>query len=82
MRDTDFQEVLLNSTFGNILVFGRLSLTQQLCYAIIPLPYNEKPFFQRYAMYFRVKKHIQLGVSLKAHAQVAYQMDVRVGWTF
>jgi hypothetical protein len=72
----------LVATFGHTLVFGRLSFNQQFCYALTPLPNHEGRFYQRYILTYRPGNHFLFGASLKAHAQVADYMDVRVGWLF
>lgn len=71
-----------SSSFGHILAFGKISFTQQFYYAFMQLPYYENRYYQRYSLYYSFTEHLMFGISLKARAQVAYQMDVRVGWLF
>ncbi|MDA3893290.1 MAG: acyloxyacyl hydrolase [Salinivirgaceae bacterium] len=79
-RTTDYPEAWISLSIGNMLLFGKLSFTQQLCYSITKPPYDENPFFQRYTFYFRIKEHIKLGASFKAHNLTSDQMDIRIGW--
>ena len=63
-------------------LFGKFDFSQALgfyLYKKYPTPNN---IFQRYALAYRITKHIELGFSLKAHLAVAEQMDVRVNYLF
>ncbi|WP_020527793.1 acyloxyacyl hydrolase [Flexithrix dorotheae] len=75
-----FKPFLFSLMLGHALIFGRFSFTQQIgFYAYKPYEFNDKSFFQRYAVYYRWGKWFNVGVSLKAHGHVADFMDVRVG---
>ncbi|MBX2841451.1 MAG: acyloxyacyl hydrolase [Flammeovirgaceae bacterium] len=75
-----FKPFLFSIMLGHALVFGRFSFTQQIgYYAYKPYDFNDKSFFQRYAVYYQLRNWFSLGFSLKAHGHVADFMDVRVG---
>lgn len=68
---------------GHTFIFGRFYLSQQFAYYLYrPYPANEHSFFQSYAVHYRLGKAFSIGGSLKAHAQVAEYMDIRVGIMF
>lgn len=59
------------------LLFGRFDFSQALgIYFYKDYPTPDK-VFQRYAIYYKVLKKVQVGFSLKAHLYVAEQMDLR-----
>ncbi len=67
---------------GHQFCFGRFGFSQQLGhYTYRDYDFNTD-FFQRYAITYLIAMKIPVGISLKAHAQEAEQMDVRVGYIF
>lgn len=71
---------LASLTVGHALVFGRFSFTQQLAYEVCrPANYQQKAFFQRYAIYYQLGRWLSIGTSMKVHGHVADFMDVRIG---
>lgn len=81
-RNFNWPTTWASTSLGHILAFGKLGFTQQFYYALKPLPYYENRYYQRYSLYYNLTEHFMFGISLKARAQVAYQMDVRAGWLF
>lgn len=63
--------------------FGRFSFSQRLAYyAKKPLNYIENSFYQRYIVQYRIVQDLHFGIGLKTHAQVAENIDFRLGWKF
>ena len=76
----DKSPLLASFTAGHALVFGRFSFTQQFGYEVYrPEKYHQKPFFQRYAVYYQLGRWLSVGTSMKVHGHVADIMDVRIG---
>lgn len=67
---------------GHQFCFGRFGFSQQLGYYAYRDYEFRTDFFQRYAITYRLADHVSLGISLKAHAQEAEQMDVRAAYVF
>jgi hypothetical protein len=57
-------------------LFGRFDLSQAVGFYLREYPSSHR-VFQRYAMDYRVIQNLRIGFSLKAHLQVAEQMDIR-----
>lgn len=64
-------------------LFGRVDFSQQLAvYLSKPNEYINSPIYQRYTLRYLLGSNLYMGFSLKAHAQVAEQLDFRLGWNF
>ncbi|MBS9525169.1 acyloxyacyl hydrolase [Litoribacter ruber] len=64
-------------------LFGRFEFAQRFAYyASKPDNYTSNNFYQRYILQYRVWEGLHLGASLKSHAHVAENIDVRVQWKF
>lgn len=69
-------------TAGHVFLLGKFNLTQQLgFYLYNPSPYF-RSFYHRYMLNYETKHKIIIGLSLKAHAQVANFVDFRLGYRF
>ncbi len=66
---------------GHDLAFGKF-IFSQFWGTYLYAPYYNKPFFQRYALTYQVSDHLRLGVTLKAHAEVAQNFNVLVSYDF
>ena len=63
-------------------LFGKFIFYQQFGYYIYA-PYKEKgSLYQRYGLNFKITDHLFAGINIKAHAQDADFMDVRMGVYF
>lgn len=67
---------------GHQFCFGRFGFSQQLGHYTYRDYDFRTDFFQRYAITYLVGQAVSVGVSLKAHAQEAEQMDVRAAYVF
>ncbi|EIM73115.1 hypothetical protein A3SI_18632 [Nitritalea halalkaliphila LW7] len=47
-------------------------------YALKPAGYQEAAFYQRYLLFYELFPGFAVGASLKAHAQVAQNLDLRL----
>ncbi|MBL7848700.1 MAG: acyloxyacyl hydrolase [Cyclobacteriaceae bacterium] len=67
---------------GHQFCFGRFGFSQQIGH----YTYRDYAFrtdiFQRYAITYLIAMKVSVGISLKAHAQEAEQMDVRAAYVF
>lgn len=75
----DTSPILFSILGGHQFCFGRFGFSQQIGHYTYRDYTTDWLFFQRYALVYQVGRRIQTGISLKAHAQEAEQMDVRVG---
>jgi len=64
------------------LLFGKFDFSQSLGFYLHEDYSPPKPLFQRYAIEYRIIPSLQVGFSLKAHLQVAEQMDIRAALVF
>lgn len=64
---------------GNELLFGKFIFSQYWG-TYLYAPYYKKNFFQRYALTYQVSEHLRLGVTLKAHAEVAQNFNVLIDY--
>lgn len=64
------------------LLFGRFNFSQAIGFYIHKQHPEPHSVFQRYALYYQIYEKLRIGFSLKAHLQVAEQMDVRLGIVF
>jgi len=79
----EYSPFIFSLHFGHAFVLGRITFTQQMAwYAYRPFPSVSESFFQRYGIYYRIGKMINVGFSLKAHGHVAEHMDMRIGVEF
>lgn len=67
---------------GHQFCFGRFGFSQQMAYYAYRDYDYPTSFFQRYTITYRVAGNFSLGISLKAHAQEAEQMDLRAAYSF
>lgn len=63
-------------------LFGRFDFSQALGFYLFKNYPTEDMVFQRYSIHYQLLKNLQIGFSLKAHLQVAEQMDLRVTLVF
>ena len=64
-------------------VFGRIDFSQRFAfYTFKPSFYDNRHFYQRYVLQYRIWDHIKAGVGLKSHGHVAENIDLRIGWRF
>jgi hypothetical protein len=63
-------------------LFGKFDFSQALGFYLYKRYPTQDNIFQRYVLAYRIKKHLEIGFSLKAHLAVAEQMDVRVNYLF
>lgn len=74
---------ILAAMAGHHLLFGRFDFNQQLgFYLIKPDHYTDHKLYQRYELAYKINDFLLAGVSLKAHAEVAQNFDVRLGVIF
>lgn len=65
---------------GHEFILGRFLFSQQLNYYLLQpdnLPWN---FYHRWGLTYCLTQHLQIGVNLKAHAQVAHFLDLRFAY--
>jgi hypothetical protein len=63
-------------------LFGRFIFSQQMG-VYVYIPYKDRnPIYQRYGLTFKISDHIYTGLNLKAHANDADFMDMRMGVYF
>lgn len=67
---------------GHDFLFGKFAFSQYWGTYIYAPFYKNKDFFQRYSLTYDVYKDFHIGVTLKAHAQVAQNFFVMVGYDF
>lgn len=64
-------------------MFGRIDFSQRFAfYTFKPSFYDDRRFYQRYVLQYRMWDHIKVGVGLKSHGHVAENIDIRIGWKF
>jgi hypothetical protein len=81
--EENYSPFVVSLHFGHAFVIGRITFTQQMAwYVYRPFPSVSESFFQRYGIYYRIGKIINVGFSLKAHGHVAEHMDMRIGVEF
>lgn len=67
---------------GHQFCFGRFGFSQQFGHYTYRDYDFRTDFFQRYAITYLAANRLSIGISLKAHAQEAEQMDVRAAYVF
>lgn len=78
----DRSPVLFSLLAGHQFCFGRFGFSQQMGHYTYRDYVFRTEFFQRYALTYLIASKVSVGISLKAHAQEAEQMDVRAGYLF
>ncbi len=71
----------ISALAGMDWLFGRFIFSQHFGYYLYAPVEAKHKVYQRYTLGFRVTEHILTGISVKAHAQDADFIDVRVGFT-
>ncbi|MFO7658430.1 MAG: hypothetical protein R6W78_15340, partial [Bacteroidales bacterium] len=67
---------------GHELILGRFNFYQQLGVYIYSPFIRKDPVYQRYGLNFNITKNNFVGISIKAHRQVADFLDFRTGISF
>jgi hypothetical protein len=67
---------------GHELLLGRVSFGTHFGAYLFNPTGDRDPVYQRYGLYWRSKRHLMFGSSLKAHRHVADVFDLRLGWHF
>ncbi|MFW6019810.1 MAG: acyloxyacyl hydrolase [Bacteroidales bacterium] len=67
---------------GHSFVFSKFDFTQYWGTYIYAPAYENKNFFQRYSLSYEFFDNFSFGVTLKAHAQVAENFNLLLGYTF
>ncbi|WP_035805090.1 acyloxyacyl hydrolase [Lunatimonas lonarensis] len=65
-------------------LFGRFDFSQRMAF-YLRKPENYQPdksFYQRYAILYRLSKHLRAGASMKTHGHVAENIELRMGYVF
>ncbi|GCC50631.1 acyloxyacyl hydrolase [Chryseotalea sanaruensis] len=78
----DDSPVIISVTGGHLLTIGRVEFSQLLGVYLFKQYGNDIPVFQRYTLLYAATKNIRAGFSLKAHAEVAELIDLRLGINF
>jgi len=74
--------LIISLTGGHLLKIGRVEFSQLLGVYLYKQYRNDIPVFQRYTLLYAATKNIRAGFSLKAHAEVAELIDLRLGINF
>jgi hypothetical protein len=61
-------------------LFGRFIFTQQMGFYLYSPIEAKHPVYQRYGLSLRISEHIYSGINIKAHAQDADFMELRIGF--
>lgn len=77
-----FDHRIVSGLLSHHFLFGKFDFSQALGVYLYKQYPSRHTVFQRYALQYRLSKNIQVGFSLKAHLQVAEQMDVRISYLF
>ncbi len=68
--------------FGHHFVFGRFGFSQQMGVRLLR-PANETyRLYQRYEVSWQLNKNLLVGTSLKTHAQIGRNIDIRLGYVW
>lgn len=81
-KGEDISPVLFSLLIGHQFCFGRFGFSQQIGHYTYRDYEFRTEFFQRYGLTYSIISQVTVGISLKAHAQEAQQMDVRAGYVF
>jgi hypothetical protein len=77
-----YEPTIVSLIGGHQLSIGRVKFTQALGVYLYKNYENPNAIFQRYTLMYQLAHHFQVGFSLKAHAEIAEMLDVRLGITF
>jgi hypothetical protein len=81
--DGSFGKTISAPFVGHHFRLGRVDFSQRMAlYIHRPEELSAHTFYQRYQLFVEVGKGWQAGVSLTAHAHVARNLDLRVGYVF
>lgn len=80
--DGNISPWVLSGLLRHHFLFGKFDFSQALGLYLHEDYSPPKPLFQRYAIEYRIIPSLQIGFSIKAHLQVAEQMDVRATLVF
>lgn len=78
----DDSPYIVSLTGGHSVTIGRVEFLQVLGLYVFKKYDNPKALFQRYTLLYSLSRHMQVGFSLKSHAEVAELLDARLGITF
>ena len=78
--DTDHRQISFLA--GHSFVFGKFDFSQYWGTYLYAPAYTEKNFFQRYSLSYKFYNNFSFGVTLKAHAHVAENFNLLLGYTF
>ncbi|MBK8967709.1 MAG: acyloxyacyl hydrolase [Saprospiraceae bacterium] len=68
--------------FGHELITGKVRFTVHLGAYVLNPSRTTDPVYQRYGLFYRIGRHLQVGSTLKAHRHVADVFDMRLGWVW
>ncbi len=78
IQGAPFEPWIVSVLARHHLLFGKFDFNQAVGYYLYERYFNRHAVFQRYALQYRVAERFQVGFSLKAHLEVAEQMDLRL----
>src|SRR5688572_13126436 len=81
-QSEDVDHYILSALLRHHFIFGKFDFSQAIGFYLYKKYPTPNSIFQRYALTYRLTKHVELGFSLKAHLAVAEQMDLRVNYLF
>lgn len=82
-REIDEDPHVLGWSVGHHFIFGKFNFNQQMIYYVYkPSLLISQKFYQRYELAYQLNEFLVAGISLKAHAQVADNFDLRLGVIF
>lgn len=73
---------IVSLTGGHLLTIGRVEFSQILGVYLYKRYDNTNAVFQRYTLLYAITPHLRAGFSLKAHAEIAELIDLRLGINF
>lgn len=74
---------VLGWAVGHHFIFGKFSFNQQMIYYLYkPFRFTPHKFYQRYELAYRLNDFLLAGISLRTHAHVAENFDIRLGVIF
>ncbi len=74
----DYDHRIVSVLLRHHFLFGRFDLSQAMGVYVHHETPHPHAVFQRYALEYKLFRHIKAGFSMKAHLHVAEQMDIRV----
>jgi hypothetical protein len=84
-RNKQFEDVdhyIISALLRHHFIFGKFDFSQAIGFYLYKKYPTPNSIFQRYALTYRLTKHLEFGFSLKAHLAVAEQMDLRLNYLF